>query len=178
MSDSRQIDWGSLANDLSAIRHDPDGGRTESGGRALALVAIERLIGPDRLAAAVDHYVAGLPGFELARSMLWVIHPWSAMLRCREIFACAEDINERRAAVELLRVVADERALPWVGEFLADPDLEIQAWGIGVVDQLLFSALVDAESCEPLLALARSHENPQVREAAAAIDEQIRSANS
>jgi hypothetical protein len=174
MTDTKRIDWERIANDLSAIQQGALGGGPELGGRALALAAIEQLVGPDQLAAAVDYYVSGRPGSELARAVLWTLHPWSAMQRCRELFAFSNVLSQRRSAVELLRVVADGRALPWVSEFLADPDPEIQIWGVGIIDQLLCSALVDLEACERLLAAAMRHHNPAVREAAVAIGQQAR----
>jgi len=67
---------------------------------------------------------------ERPRSVLWLLRPWSAMLPCRELFSTAGDLQVRRSAVELLRVVADRRVVPWVPTFLADPDPGIQRWGM------------------------------------------------
>jgi hypothetical protein len=120
---TERIDWDALARELGSIRA-PDEVGTESGGTELACEAIERLIGPACLANAVDYYISLQPSFELARSVLWHVHPWSAMVRCREIFASESDLQTRRSAVELLRVVADRRVLPWIPEFLADRDPE------------------------------------------------------
>ena len=71
------IDWEELAQELGTLR--PDG---ESGGSDEARRAIELLLGEDRLRQAVDYYVAGRRGSELARHVLWQLHPWSAMQRC------------------------------------------------------------------------------------------------
>lgn len=169
---TKRIDWYALARELGSI-HGPDEAGSESGGTELAREAIERLIGPERLASAVDYYISLQPGFELARSVLWHVHPWSAMVRCREIFASESDIQTRRSAVELLRVVADRRVLPWIPEFLADHDAEIQAWAIGIVDQLIFSRLVDEEECAPILEAALNHRNLHVQELAADIRERL-----
>ena len=171
MGDSHPIDWQALASELSSLQFRADGSRSEFGSRALALAAVERLVGAERLASAVDHYIAGRPGSELARSILWLLHPWACMLRCREVFDSSEDIHARRSAVELLRVVADARALPWVDDFLADPDPQIQSWGILVIDQLLMGDLADREACEPFLARARLHPNEQVRAAVTRIEQ-------
>ena len=73
------------------------------------------------------------------------------MQRCYEIFESGEALDDRRAAVELLRVVADRRALAWIPELLADEDAEIQAWGAGVLDQMIWSELIDADEAEDLL---------------------------
>jgi hypothetical protein len=174
MAESAPIDWQALAERLQTIATKNGETRTEVGGTALARAAIAWLIEPERLATAVDHYVSLNPGFELARSVLWLLHPWAAMVRCREIATSDVDVNRRRSAVELLRVVADGRALPWVQDFLADPDEETQVWAIGIVDQLLFSRLIEPEACADLLAVAQIHDNARVRRAAAEIGARLR----
>ncbi len=153
------IDWERVAQQLGTLT--PDG---ERGSSDDALRAIELLIGEDRLRAAVDYYIAGGRGRELARCVLWQIHPWSAMRRCYEIYRSEADADDRVSAIELLRVVADRRALPWVADFLADPNPGVQAWGAGLLDQLLWSRLVEAEECEDLLRTAEGHPNDAVRE--------------
>ena len=52
------------------------------------------------------------------------------MRRCHEIFKADEPLDDRRAAVELLRVVADRRVLDWVPALRGNPDPDIQTWGI------------------------------------------------
>jgi hypothetical protein len=155
---STPIDWEQLARQLGLLR--PDG---ESGGSDSALRAIELLLGEDNLKAAADYYVSGGPGGELARNVLWQLRPWSAMQRCHEIYRSGADVETRCAAVELIRVVADRRALPWVQEFLDDPDPGIQTWGAGVVDQLLWSRLAEPEECAALLERMAAHPNANVR---------------
>jgi HEAT repeat protein len=93
------------------------------------------------------------------------------MQRCHELYTATSDLEVRRRSVELLRVVADRRALPWVAEYLANPDMEIQGWGAGIVDQLLWSELVDPEDCEFLLVVIENHPNEAVRERGAFIKE-------
>lgn len=170
---SDSIDWHALACALDIIRVEGTA-RIERGGTDLACEAISILLGSGRLADAVDYYVSRQPGSELARSVLWLIRPWHAMLRCRELFASSSDLSVRRSAVELLRVVADARALPWIIDFLADPDAEIQLWGVGVLDQLVFSRLVEPSNCTQLLELALRHSNAGVRERAAELAQRLR----
>ena len=119
--------------------------------------------------ASVDYCVEHRFACELARAVLWQLHPFSAMLRCYEIFKSSESCESRRAAVELLRVVADGRAVTWISEFLEDEDALVQVWGIGVLDQLLWSNLIETESAEMLLRTAEQHRNHSVREQAAFI---------
>jgi hypothetical protein len=159
------INWETLAKEIGAIGED---GR-EIGSSSFGKRAIEKLLGEGNLRDAVDYYVDRKPGAELVRSVLWHIHPWSAMKYCYNIYHSSQDIENRRSAVELLRVIADERALPWVKEFLQDPDIGIQNWGAGLLDQMMWSKLVDPEDAEDLIVCAEQHANEKVRETAAFI---------
>jgi hypothetical protein len=165
------IDWEKLAEELGLEA--PYGeyccGSTD------AQRALELLIGEDNLRASVDYYVEHRRGYELARSVLWQLRPWSAMSRCWEIYKGPGDIEVRRAAVELLRVVADQRAMPWIPEFLEDADAEVQLWGAGVLDQLFWSELIEPGDGENLLRAAEQHGNESVRERAAFIRSYLRS---
>lgn len=122
------------------------------------------ILGDEAIREAVEYYISGESGSELARSVLWHIHPRAGMDYCYQIFKEETDLDRRRSAVELLRVVADESALKWVPEFLNDPDEDIQVWGAGVVDQLLWSGLIDEQNSRDLLDAMENHKNAQVRE--------------
>jgi hypothetical protein len=153
-----EIDWERLSTRLGLLHEHGESGSSDAAKRALELI-----IGEDACRAAVDYYIAGRRGHELSRMVLWQLHPWSAMEYCYEIFNSARPIEDRRSAVELLRVVADGRALPWVAEFLSDTDNELQGWGAGVLDQLLWSNLIAREEAEELLIAAEQHDNNAVR---------------
>jgi hypothetical protein len=169
---SLDIDWAALARNLGMVHVGQDlEKRTIYGGTEYARRALEMVLGPDKLRAAVDTYVEAGDGAELVRSVLWLLHPWSSMERCHEIYGSTARIERRRAAIELLRVAADHRALPWVRHYLDDPDPEIRSSGVGILDQLLFARLVDEAQCAELLAHARQHADPLVREKVAEIDE-------
>ena len=86
------------------------------------------------------------------------------MQRCYELYQTSDDAEVRRSAVELLSAVADERALPWIAEFLNDPDEGVQNRGIGVLDQYLWGGGGEPANCANLLALAEQHRNANVRE--------------
>ena len=148
-----------------------------------ASVAIEQIIGEDVVRQAVDYYVGWKPESELARSVLWQLRPWSAMQRCYEIYRSDAAVEDRRTAIELLRVVADERVLDWITEFLTDPDAGIQNWSMGILDQMLFGGDIRnsetaMEKVEQLLAAAEQHTSPAVRQVAASLraDEATRQA--
>lgn len=154
------IDWTALARHVGSI---DDSGQQRSG-TDFARAALEQIVTPEVFVSAVDHYVSGRPGGELARSVLWHCHPWYAMERCHELYTSSSDLDVRERAIELLRVVADRRALPWIAQYLEDPNPVIQAWGAGIVDQLLYSDLVEREECDALLRQMETHSNASVRE--------------
>lgn len=149
------VDWAGMAERLGAV---------DRSGTSFALRALEEIVGKDVFRSAVEHYVSGGRGGELARSVLWHCRPWSAMQRCQELYASDADLDVRRSAVELLRVVADQRALAWIAPYLEDPDPHIQLWGAGVLDQLLWSNLVNVDDCKLLLQAMEIHPNEGVRE--------------
>jgi hypothetical protein len=156
------LDWERLALDVGALQT----GGAESGGSDLARRALGELLGAEELRRAVDYYVDCKPGAELARSVLWLVRPWAAMEHCHEIVRTSQDADRRRAAVELLRVVADERVLPWIQGYLGDADAGVQQWAAGIVDQLLWSDLVEPEECADLLEAMSRHPNPGVQRTA------------
>lgn len=156
------VDWHTLAQKLGTLR---DG--SESGGSDLGRQAMELIVGVDALRSAVDYYIVGGPGSELARSVLALLKPSSAMERCLEIARGDADTESRRSAVELLRMVADGRGIGWAAEFLHDDDEGVQVWGAGIVDQLLWSDLADPDDCRQLLEAMESHPNAEVQQRAA-----------
>ena len=162
MSIHPSIDWEQLARDVGALQN----GNKEIGSTFLAQMALEQLIGEQEWQAAVDHYVNIQPGAELVRSVLWLVHPWAGMKRCDEIFRTSKDLDQRRTAIELLRVVADKRVLPWIQEYLDDSDAGIQQWAAGIVDQLLWSELIAPEDCSVLLSEMETHHNTAVQKTA------------
>jgi hypothetical protein len=164
-----EINWDELA---FTVRLSMPHGQTA--GSDAARRALEMILGEETLRSGVDYYIAKEPAYELVRSILWLLHPSGAIARCRELAMPPNELATRRSAVELLRVVADRRALPWVSGFLDDPDSQIQVWGIGVVDQLLFSNLIEPEEAEDVLEKAERHESAAVREQAESIRSYLR----
>jgi hypothetical protein len=166
------VDWRRIAEDVGSLSRstDTDRGWSEHGGTHLARLALEHLLDAAVYRSAVDHYVTGAPGSELARSLLWLVHPWEGMRRCHELYSTAENLETRRRAIELLRVVADRRAVSWVSQYLQDSDEQIQLWGAGILEQLLLSDLVQPEECLELLGDMATHANPKVQEFALDIE--------
>lgn len=154
--------WERIAKEVGGI--DEYGQESSSSGKARE--AIEILLGKDFLKEAVRHYVSGNAGRELLRGVLWQLHPYSAMEECYRLFKTEDDVQTKRDAVELLRVIADRRVLKWVPEFLAHDDHFIQNWGIGIIDQLIYSELCDQDDVSSIIQSAKNHENEHVREKA------------
>ena len=155
------IDWAALATELDTL--DETG---ERGGDQHGRAALNALLGSDQVRRAVAHYLDGRPGFELVRSVLSLLRSPAAMHECYRVYRESPDPERRRSAVELLRVVADAAALPWVEEFLDDADEGVRVWGAGVLDQLVMRDLVDGHEAmvESLLDRLGSHESEQLRE--------------
>jgi hypothetical protein len=150
-----KIDWQSLAKKLKCENR---------GGTGYAQQALSEILGDEAIIEAVEYYISGGIGSELARSVLWHIHPKAGIEHCYKIYRNEnENIERRRFAVELLRVLADETALKWASEFLSDPDQEIQMWGAGLVDQLLWSHFIEEEDCKDILEIMKEHQNPEVK---------------
>lgn len=160
-SDDVTIDWGQLADRLGSP---PNGSSSRYGQLALA-----EIIGERQMRGAVDWYVTDRPGSELARMALSRIQAPAARDRCVEIWRSSTETYRRRAAVELLRVIATADDLELVPEFLADTDPGVQNWGLGVLERLLTSGAIDSEDAEPALALADDHASNEVRDIAASI---------
>ena len=152
-----EIDWNEIARKIGAIGHCSS---------RLGNAAIVELLGEEVVQGAVDYYVAecGSHGAEVARQVLWNLQPAGAMHRCYEIYRTDPDVQRKRNAVDLLRAVADDRALPWVPGLLDDEDEMIQSYGGSVVDQLLWSEMATVEACRELLAGMEHHANRNVRE--------------
>ncbi len=163
------VDWESLARQLGTLREDG-----ESGGDKHARDALAAILGDSELIRAVRYYVAWRPGAELVRSVLALLRPRVAALECYRIFCDSEAIEERRAAVELLRVVGDARTLDWLGEFIDDPDSVIRCWGAGLLKQLVWSDCIDAEEAERWIAVIEAKATDELRDAVAEIREALR----
>lgn len=164
------VDWAELAREVGA---DPLKGGGSGSGDDVARRAIAFLLGEVTLRDAVDHSLAGGPGAEHARSVLWLLQPEAraARSRCLEIYHTAPDRCRRVSAANLLRVVATAADLPLVVEFLVDGDPAVQLSGVSMLDRLVLARCVGAEDAEPYLRMAERHPNPQVRDKAAAIRE-------
>jgi HEAT repeats len=154
---TKSIDWQALAHRLNQLNQE-----RPSVDHDAEKKVIEASFEEADLSSAVDYCIANKSGCESVRSVLRKLHSWHAMQRCYQLFQEGNP-ETRRSAVELLRVIADRQALPWVSEFLNDADPLIQYLGAEVLDQLVWSGSVRYDECSNLLAVIRQHPNTEVR---------------
>jgi hypothetical protein len=155
------IDWTQLARDVGSLRADGESGGTEYAQRAL-----EQILGEENLQGAVDLVLAYGPGSELAMNVLRHIRSRRATEMAYEAYRSTSG-EQASAAVWLIKHIAHPCAIPWIAEFLRDPN--VSGWGIGVLDQLLWNRRVEPEEVEALLTEAERHASENVREQAAFI---------
>ena len=150
-----KIDWAALAREVGSIRTDG----SEYGGSWAAEAALVDILGDDFIRDAVDLYLSGEPGYELARSVLNLLKPRVAMEQCLQLVG-TEDEDD---AMSLLRACADRSVLQSLPQLFANDNANTR---IMILDQLLFSGYVKDGEVKNLIdkALADPHEG--VRELA------------
>lgn len=163
------IDWRRIADKLGTITW-TEGGRNERGGTDVACDAIVEILGDELLRDAVDFYVSCEPGNEVARSVLILLKPPAAMERCREIFRSPTDDQEAADAINLLKMVADERVLGWIPEFMQSENEGVRIWTLGILDQLLImEESITPEEAKPFFERALADPSKSVRDQASRI---------
>ena len=161
------VDWRALAEKLGTISW-TDGGRSETGGTKVGCDAIIEILGDTLLRDAVDFYVSGEAGNEVARSVLMLLQPPAAMERCLEIFRAPCDEQEAADAINLLKMVADRRVLDWIPEFMASETVGVRVWTLGILDQLLImQEAITPEEAVPFFKQALADSDKNVRDQAA-----------
>lgn len=159
------IDWYDLAKRLGTITETATG-RSESGGTRIAIQALTEILSDEELRGAVDYYVSRQPGWEMAKSVLQLLKPPSAMDRCHEIFLTSDDQDDVSFVINLLQYVADSRVLDRVPLYLASDNDGAQYWGVGIIDQLVSFGGVELGEAMPVLRLALDHSSEKIRERA------------
>lgn len=144
------IDWKALGLELGAIRETAPGSWVAFDRGDLGTRAIERLLGGDDVAlSAVGAYVTGDVEGEVARSVLRVLRSPAAMDECWRIYRTSECADDRETAIELLRSIADRRALPWYEEVFQSGDLpSARRWACSGVAQLGYTESITDEQLQ------------------------------
>lgn len=167
MGDPVRIDWEALAVAVNSL--DASG---ERGGDEYASRALERILGTENLAGAVEHILAFAPGSELVMNVLRLITSRQAAEMAYQTYQ--QEGGERAArAVWLIKHIGHPCGLAWVEEFLNDEN--VAGWGIDVLDQLLWTHRIDPEEAvvSSLLVQATQHQNANIREQAASIKDYL-----
>ena len=166
------IDWEQIASQIGGFESD---GRerivgTEGGRRAL-----EILLGKENLRDSVDYFIDDQPGQFTAEMVLKIARPLAAMERCYEIFRTDTSLNRRAGAVFLLSSFADDKAMPWVREFLSDPERVIRWNGLHVLRYILYGPLGDSALAlaRQLLRIADSDQDAGIRKFASEVRKQL-----
>ena len=162
------IDWKELAKQIGGLH--PDGSDrtvgTQGGRRAL-----EILIGEENLRGAVDYFISMRPGAFTAEMVLKIIESEIAMNRCFEIYRSEPGTERACGAVFLLGSMANDKALPWVREFLEDANQAVRLNGLRVLQYILYGPLNDEDMAvvKKLLESAEMDPDAFVRERAQSI---------
>jgi len=165
------IDWGEVARRLESVQVDG----SEVGGDHLARKCLALVLGEDELRCAVDQYLELGVGNEVIRSTLSLLQPECAMLRCFEVVEDkSEDLDRRMVALSLLSSIADAHALEWIPGFLNDPNEDIQAKAMYVLEQIIYRERIGRNAVEDILDVARAHPSPCVRESVTTILDTIK----
>jgi hypothetical protein len=162
------IDWEALAKQIGGLQ--PDGSDRTVGTRG-GKRALEILLGEENLRDAVDHFISLCPGAFTAEMVLKIIQSEIAMNRCFEIYKTEHGTDRACSAVYLLGSMADDKALPWVREFLEDTNKAVRLNGLRVLQYILYGPLNDEEvaTAKELLEFAEMDPDEFVRERAESI---------
>ena len=151
-------DWKQLAKQLGSL-HD-DG--SECGGDSFAQQAFDEILGDEWIESTVEHIISFKGGGELAMNCLRYLHSTKATLYAYKVYKTCEGEKADRA-VWLIKHLANPISLNWVEEFLTDKN--VIHWGVGVLDQLLWTEQIPYDDkAKSLLLLADSNSNGQLKE--------------
>lgn len=103
--------------------------------------------------------------------VLKIIQSETAMNRCFEIYKTEPGPDRACSAVFLLGSMADDKALPWVHEFLEDANKAVRLNGLRVLRYILYGPLNDKEmaTAKKFLESAEVDPDADVRERAQSI---------
>jgi HEAT repeat protein len=162
------IDWERVAIQVGGIGHD---GQDQVVGTTGGRRALEILLGEDNIRDAVDYFISLRPGAFTAEMVLQILKSPVAMDRCLEIYRSEPGTNRACSAVFALGCMADDKALPWVREFLKDSNEAVRLNGLRVLQNILYGPLGDDDlaTAKKLFELAASDPDLTVRKRASDI---------
>ena len=152
-----ETDWKKLATQLGLVHEN-----SENGGDRFAQQAFEEILGEKWIKTTVEHIIGFGSGRELAMNCLRYLN--SSMAATYAYMVYKSSGGERAyQAVWLIKQLANPISFEWIEEFLNDPN--VINWGVGVLDQLLWTGQVPFDSkVKSLLALADKNSKGQTIE--------------
>ena len=154
-------DWIKIGTEIGSITENSDCGGTE-----YAKLAIENIFGEKWIKETVEKAISNEPGAELAMSCLSHISSEIATNYCYLIYQSDPNPERKNMAVWLIKHLAVKKSYDWIEEFINDKN--VIGWGIGVLDQLLWTKKIDYEDekikVDYLLNLAIENSNGELKE--------------
>ena len=148
--------WKEIALKVGSLNHDG----SESGGDSYGQAALEEILGEEWMQNTVEHIISFKKGSEIATNCLCLIHSQKAAVYAYGIYKSSEGERAGRA-VWLIKQLAHPVSFKWIEEFLID--LNVIGWGLGVLDQLLWTKRISYdEKVEKLLQLALTNSEGQM----------------
>ena len=150
-------DWTQLGRQLGSLQ-DKD---SESGGDSFAQQAFDEILGDEWIENTVNHILSFKRGQELAMNCLRYLHSTKAINYAYHVYKSSDgEIADQ--AVWLIKHLANPISLDWIEEFLNDQN--VIHWGIGVLDQLLWTKQIPYDDkAKSLLELADRNSNGQLK---------------
>lgn len=150
-------DWTYLARQLGSLHEDG----SESGGDNFAQKAFDEIFGDEWIESSVEHIISPKGGQELAMNCLRYIQSTKAANYAYQIYKTSGRERAERA-VWLIKQIANPISIDWVEEFLNDEN--VIHWGIGVLDQLLWTEQIPYnDKAKYLLKLAEQNSNGHLK---------------
>lgn len=164
-------DWTQLAKQLGSLGEDG-----ETGDNSYTQQAFDEILGDEWIENAVEHSISFKPGKELAMNCLRYFHSIKATKYAYQVYKASA--GERAdQAVWLIKHLANPLSFDWIEEFLNDKNTI--HWGLGVLDQLLWTEQVSYDDkAKYLLELADKNSNGQLKEQINFIKQYIEERNS
>jgi hypothetical protein len=154
------INWESLANETVGTMGD----QNCLDGAALSARALEVILGEDFFRDAVEVVLKEGEESELARCILKTIRSTIAMKYCYEIFKTSDDVDRSISALALIRWIANSGVIQWIPELLSSSEPDVQNCAVAIIDQMLWSHILDYDNLKPMLVSSLSHPREYVRE--------------